>query len=314
MIHRIDAQVPTWARLMLQKHSIKQQRMRRGEQMIEYGKAKAARMKELGVELSIDAPIYKIDGGWYGSDDPIPAIWITERVVGDDGELLGRTYEMIYPSEWCFDPCGSKALDYGARYYREGMSLASAGEEAARIDCFCAAEILYLHAASKGNVRAFVNLGYLYSYNRCEDQFFVDYRHAENIEDYLRPYPRETRAFECFSRAAESKDPEACYKLGDLYAQGQGCPKDERAAYQWYVRAYDLGMMADSYIWGSAALRLGRMLENGIGCSQNAIEALARYNEAENGLEMAIASGEIYYAGALEEARSAIERLKLHKG
>lgn len=120
---------------------------------------------------------------------------------------------MLYSSCDTLDPDGSIALSFGADYYLEAMGYFEAADRQARIECFQAAEILYLHAAAKGNVYAYLNLGHVYSYDRCEGRCFVDRRHSEDASGGAL-YPWEQRAFECFEFAAKSGDVEACYKLG----------------------------------------------------------------------------------------------------
>lgn len=58
----------------------------------------------------------------------------------------------VYPFEEEPDPNGNIALSYGANYYIEGMSYTDPEDRETRIQCFQAAETLYLHAAAKGNV------------------------------------------------------------------------------------------------------------------------------------------------------------------
>lgn len=60
----------------------------------------------------------------------------------------------VYPFEEEPDPNGNIALSYGANYYIEGMSYTDPKDRETRIQCFQAAETLYLHAAAKGNVIA----------------------------------------------------------------------------------------------------------------------------------------------------------------
>lgn len=49
------------------------------------------------------------------------------------------------------DPDGSIARGLGGIYYEEGMHYTAASERRKRVDCFRAAEILYRHAAGRGN-------------------------------------------------------------------------------------------------------------------------------------------------------------------
>lgn len=260
--------------------------------------------------IRTDAPVFEIDQAWYGSDSPIPSIWVTRRVFDDAGNCLGRTYIMVYPFEEESDPHGDIALSYGADYYREGMSYSDPEDHETRIQCFQAAEILYLHAAAKGNAIAYANLGYVYSYDRCEGKYFVDHRFSETTEDYHRPYPREQRAFECFSYAAEHGDAEACYKLGDMYKHGIGCNPNASEAFKWYAKAFELSGRGQPSVWGSAALRLGDAHENALGCEQSFEKALQYYQQAEIGLDIAVRSGDYFYKRVLANVRSAIKRIK----
>ena len=256
------------------------------------------------------APVFEIDQVWYETDEPIPCIWVTEPVFDVSGEQCGRTYVMPYPWEDMPDPNGSLALSFGSDYYREGMSYSDAEDRQTRIDCFRAAEILYLHAAAKGNVDAYLDLGYIYSYDRCEGHYYVDHRHTEDVEDYMRPYPREERAFECFSFAAEAGDAEACYKLGDLYKHGTGSEPNADEAFAWYTRAFELKDGTPPHIWGSIALRLADAYENGIGCTFDLQKALDWYEKAEAGLDIGVRSGATFYNRTLANVRAAIKRIK----
>lgn len=260
-----------------------------------------------GYRLSTNAPVYEIDDTWFGSDEKYPGVWITERVTDGQGKVLGRTYMMVYPFE---DPDegGAEAMRYGGRYYDEGMGYADPADHRVRIACFQAAELLYLHAAERGNPFAWLCLGYVYSYDRCEGDYFRDLRHAETKEDYTRAYPREQRAFECFDKAASHDLAEGCYKLGDMYRDGIGCTPDVRSAFEEYGRAFELGQRDAPVIWGSAALRLGDSAENGFGCVQSFSRAHKWYEKAATGLEIAVRSGDWYYERALARAHAGIKR------
>lgn len=158
-------------------------------------------------------PAFEVDQRWYDTADPLPRILITQRIEGCGNVCSDRTYVMLYSSRDTLDPDGSIALSFGADCYLEAMGYSEAADRQARIERLQAAEILYFHAAAKGNVHAYLNLGYVYSYDRCEGRYFVDRRHSEDASGGAL-YPREQRAFECFEFAAKSGDAEACYKLG----------------------------------------------------------------------------------------------------
>lgn len=264
-----------------------------------------------GTGLAADAPIFEVD---MGDDDyflgraKYPGIWITERMVDESGNDLGRTYAFRYPLDVA-DAEGRRALDLGAGYYTEGMGYTDGSDREKRVDCFRAAELLYLHAAERGNPCAYLDLGYVYSYDRCEGRYYQDLRAAKAGEGCARSCPVGQRAFECFSEAAGCGMAEGCYKLGDLYRQGIGCSPDAATAFDLYARAFELGREDDPVVWGSIALRLGDCFENGIGCAQGFSRALEWYRKAEVGLDAAVRAGEWFYERALAHARSGVRRM-----
>lgn len=222
------------------------------------------------------------------------------RIVLDDGkyEFMALPYED--------DPDGEEALWEGGERYEEAMSIADPAKHLVRIRLFQAAEQLYLQAAERGNAYASLCLGYVYSYDRCEGSYW-----REDSEEYNQPYPREERAFECFSVAAEAGIPEACYKLGDMYKNGVGCDPDAVSAYEWYIRASKLAMDGeDPVILGSIALRLAECFEEGFGCDQDFSCALQMYQHAVRALGVAVESGETWYEKALVSARAGVKRCK----
>lgn len=130
----------------------------------------------------------------YPNGDKLPGIWITEPIFNDEGGSDGRTYVMAYPyadHEHPFpgddDEDGNDALFYGGGYYDEGMSYTDPANHEKRIECFQAAELLYRHAAGRGNAVASLCLGYVYSYDRCEGRYWRDPMTLETEEDYRRP-------------------------------------------------------------------------------------------------------------------------------
>ena len=97
--------------------------------------------------LRVDAPVLELDfGNWSGADNQYPGVWITVPVEDEDGNYAGRTYVTVYPSADEPDPDGFVALNYGGRYYDEGMSCSDAADHEKRIDCFKAA-----YAAREGS-------------------------------------------------------------------------------------------------------------------------------------------------------------------
>ena len=261
-----------------------------------------------------DAPVYDVDFDDL-SDDSYPAVWITVQVHEPTPTRTGRDCISLYTGAGDLD--GRKALSYGARYYDEGMACPYEGDwHEKRIMCFQAAELLYLHAARKGNPIAHLNLGYVYSYNRCEGKYWGWWESPYIRDDVqsgrrvLIPYPHEERALEHFRVAAEAGLAEACYKYGDLLRDGRGCEPDPVAAFGQFQRAYDLGRGERPTIWGSAALRLGHAYEEGEGCYQSFEEARRWYLRAVSGLDIAVRSGDEWYRRSLRRAEDGLARVE----
>ena len=273
-----------------------------------------------------NAPIFAfgfndaVDGWVYTPDAGLPNMCTS---VPRDEPTVGRTGRVC---KGCYrpeiDPDGEMAMFCGAKFYEEGMAYTEDRDHNRRIDCFRAAELLYLHAAAKGHPYAFLGLGYVYSYDRCEGDYWGHWEDLEYIQlgsygRYLRcyskelaPYPRDERAIECFQTSAEAGIAEACYKLGDMLRDGRGCEVDLNEAYGWFSKAYELGVDDAPVVWGSAALRLGRAHEEGEGCMQSFEEALAWYERATTGLSIAVRCGEDWYCGAFRHAESGLVRTR----
>ena len=256
----------------------------------------------MGYRPKAEAPVFET--GDIKEGEEYPLVWITERVEDMDGNYLGRTYIRPYPFSEQPDPEGWDALEFGGRYYVEAMGYTDVADHQTRIECFQAAELLYLHAAWKGNPYAWQNLGYIYSYDRCEGRYYDTW--ANDID----PFPCEEQAFKCYELAAEAGLPEATYKLGDMYKHGIGCEAGAAEAFRCYMRAFDLGKNEHPVIWGSTALRLGDAYENAFGCEQSFAQALKWYEQAVTGLEIAVREGEWFYKKALTGARNGVKRCR----
>lgn len=274
-----------------------------------------------------NAPVFSIEFEGEG----LPSIWITQPVEPPTAERTGRNCLHRYPGalvgeeteeeddplgwfdmEGDEDEDGSLALWYGGHYYDEGMRTRDPLFRQDRLDCFRAAEVLYLWSASKGNAQAFANLGYVYSYDRCEGRYLGMDETASWVDgwpDNPGPYPHERRAFECLEHAAQLGHPEACYKLGDLLRDGRGCEANPARAFLLWRKAYELAQEQDVPVWwGSAALRLGGAYENGEVCKHDFAEALRWYERAATGLQIAVDHGDWYYRKALAGARDGATR------
>jgi hypothetical protein len=98
--------------------------------------------------------------------------------------------------------------------------------------------------------------------------------------------------------AAEKGDAQAQYKLGTMFASGQGVPGDDAEAARWYQRSADQG-------FGEAQFALALMYETGRGVTQDNVKADAWYTiaaSAEKKIEKTTA-GYVISSRNLLEAR-----------
>lgn len=264
-----------------------------------------------GVKLSHNSNIHELifeEFTDYKDGDRLPGVWVTSAVYDYDDNYLGHTYTMPYVASE--DPDGEEALFYGAELYEDGMELSDPAYAEPRLDCFRTAELLYRHAAGKGNAIANLNLGYVYYYDRCKGQYWRNLEDLKTDEDCNRPYPREARAFECFKAAADAGIAEAFYKLGDCYKNGIGCDMDAQEALLSYRQAATLDDGLTAYLTGSIALRLASCYEEGFGCEHDFERALEQYEMAEKYLDAAVSAGDRYYKRALHSARDGAIRCR----
>lgn len=262
-----------------------------------------------GMALSHDANIYELifeDITSYENGDELPGIWVTSAVYDSDNHYLGHTYELPYVAADDLD--GENALFYGGGLYDDGMMLADPEHASARLDCFRAAELLYRHAAGKGNAMGYLCLGYVYYYDRCKGNYWRNLDGFETDEDRLQAYPHEELAFTCFEIAAADGLAEAFYKLGDAYKNGVGREVNVRQAYRCYATAATATDPQAPYLTGSIALRLAECLEEGIGCEHDFVRALEEYERAERFLDLAVRAGDWYYKRARDDARDGVAR------
>lgn len=176
----------------------------------------------------------------------------------------------------------------GALYYGDDPAV---GEDYAK-----AAEY-YERASRLGSSQGSVNLGYCYYYGRHQER------------DYAK-------AFKCFTLSyALDGNPEAAWKLGDMYDRGLFVERNQLAAFRLYLEAFD--KTQDSPMCARPAHHLADMAmrETGGPISFNPRAALELYVMAELAYYTEIDRGLTYYTRALEEAiagqqeaRAAIER------
>ena len=256
-----------------------------------------------------DAPVFDtyFEYDWGGRRWPYPDVWITYQRDMPTATRTGRDCIWHYTPDQ--DDDGWEALGYGGDYYDEGMSCVADDEHEKRVMCFQAAELLYLHAAAKGNPIADLCLGYVYAYDRCEDKYWEKLTGWQTDEDLRTPFDCDGHAYRHFRRAAEAGVGEACYKLGDMFRDGRGCEVDLAQAFEWFSKAYELTKDDRPHLWGSAALRLGAAFEEGEGCDHSFEKAEHWYKIATTGLGAEVRAGGSWYRGALRRAEAGLVRV-----
>ena len=164
---------------------------------------------------------------------------------------------------------------------------------------------LYELGSDRGDTQSMINLGYIYYYGRGCDR------------DYAR-------AYECYARAAlTGTNPEAYWKLGDLYASGKGVRKSDSIAWQLYSKAYELA--GKSPLAARAAHHMADYLMRGADgvMGPDPERALGLYVQAEVGYYHLIDAGLTYYQRQLDQsiegqrlAREALQKrhLDIHAG
>ncbi|MEA5051544.1 MAG: tetratricopeptide repeat protein [Oscillospiraceae bacterium] len=123
-------------------------------------------------------------------------------------------------------------------------------------------------------------------------------------KDYRRAFPLLTKCIP-LERSAE-----ACYLLGNMYANGFYVEKDEDEAHLYYRTAYDISEDDDITpdVTGKVLLKLGDCCLNGTGTEQNPAEALRWYQRAEY---TCITQKDIKAESNLEEMHLAIKGQQL---
>lgn len=194
-----------------------------------------------------NAPVFgwmwpeKVPGGGPNTETGLPLVWITQQVVEPQDGRTGRRCVYCYDPE--DDPAGDFALGAGADYYNEAMSCDWRTER--RVECFQAAEVLYLHASRLGNAMADDDLTYVYSYDRCEGKYWDSVAAGAK---FPRPEERLSIAERAFAHcrvAAEAGIAESCYKLGTSCATVEGAIR---------TRIRRTSGIAGPTTWGKATL------------------------------------------------------------
>ena len=278
----------------------------------------------------------------------LPGIFVTAPALNSENEIEGRTVIYRYDGQTPDDD-GMDALYYGVCYYREAMEHQAPGEETLRLQCFQAAELLYLHAAARGNVMAFCNLGYIYSYRRCQGNYLpqcVLTQAQSTLREHVGKLSEETlgvplgksertglgeqdgvdadRAGKAEELTSVTFSPGAAAYCCYLYAAEIGEPESMYKVGDLLLRRHDpdsrkkaLSWYRQSFqagseyevIWGGAALRLAQCIEEDATSPKDLEEAREWYRLAVAGLQAAVNAGDWYYERQLAKAKKGLKRM-----
>ena len=122
----------------------------------------------------------------------------------------------------------------------------------------------YEKAADQGYLRAYHNMGIIYQ---------------TGLGDVLVDYDK---AFNCFKKASEEKNPDSFFSIGSCYLNGLGIDKNEKEAAGWFIKAAEMGEPDSMF-------HLAWMYQEGIGVERNnELSTEYLYKSAEAGWEPAI--------------------------
>ena len=269
-----------------------------------------------------DFSIFSVDPHWRRACQPLPSFQVTEltpesRALEDTIDLYttplgGRFPVLLYPEE-APKPLAGTARTFAGAYYHEGMNTPADENLGKRIDCFRSAELLYLHAISRGDIRAHVRLGHIYLNDRCEGHYFDALKNNLFADIVLPESEIRRKAHDHFEYAALHGEAEAAYMYGDILRDGCGCAVDLDSAFEWYRIAEERianTRLTSSITKGGSALRLGRAFEEGEGCVFDFATSLQYYEKAVKHLTDAVKNEAWYYLAELGQAKRGVKRMR----
>ena len=250
-----------------------------------------------------DRSIFNVDVHWRRSHGTLPGIQVSEPTnesaqIENTEDLyttpLGGRYPILNFPEESPQPAAEVARTFGYSYYYEGLITSGQDNPGKRIDCFRTSELLYLHAITRGSIRAHVGLGKIYLYDLAEGHYFDALGNNLFANVTLPEEQIRKKAHDHLRHAAQQRDPEGTYLLGDVLRDGHGCEVDMAGAFSCYQDAYR--MVRDmpsppSALCGTVEMRLGRAYEEGEGCECDYSAALQWYEKATLDLEDAVNNG-----------------------
>lgn len=189
----------------------------------------------------------------------------------------------------CYEKCLAAgdltaALNLGAMYYsgvfipRDFLKAVKYYEQATESDDY------------ETQIRAWTNLGYCHYYGR---DIPVDYE----------------KAFNCYMRAAICDDPNALYKIGDMYRYGRHVAKDEKKAAEFYEQALE-NIYRDERFYSDVAMRIGECSLYGIGMEKNIYRALKMLTRAEADTIIKIRERDPFAASLLPKIKKMLDEAR----
>ncbi len=173
--------------------------------------------------------------------------------------------------------------DLGAQYYDGHRGFEQS---------FSKAVELYKMAAANGDRQAQENLGYCYYYGRDME-------------------PDYEKAFHYFALGAFDGHIVSLYKIGDMYLNGYYVEKNEREAFEIYMRCLDtMTDEAAPKVAGPVYLRLGKMFLRGLGTEKKLESALICYQKAESYLYSMVLDEDVMYRNSLMAAIKGQEEVR----
>lgn len=116
-----------------------------------------------------NVPVFAIDRMGTEFRERLPRIWLSEKVSNTRHDGMRRVFVESYPS--APDHGGTVALELGDRYLGEGMKARNRMPKES-LECFKAAEILYLHSVRRGNRDAAGRLRRIYAEDLCQGDYW----------------------------------------------------------------------------------------------------------------------------------------------
>ena len=129
---------------------------------------------------------------------------------------------------------------------------------------------------------------------------------AGPLEDGLDAFKAKeyARAAALWTPLAEAGDPTAQYRLGTLYAEGQGVPQDDAIAFKWFLRAAEKGEPWAQYDVGASYM-------GGHGVKASEVEGAKWFLRAANqGMVYAQFNIGLLYASGAGVQKDPVEALK----